>query len=304
MVYALPNNLDAANGIRHAIEDQLGKIEDTIHEEDDIHEAVHDVRKRYKKIRAAARLARGALGDDYTPFNVHFRDAGRQLSDIRDAHARLETLDVIEDAYSHVLADDAFDALRRTLTEQRDQHAEEMSLEAVLSGMLPIVETGREMMRAWSWTSGGYDDLVPGLEKSFRRSQKRMKKSYQKGTVHQFHEWRKRVKYHRYHLRLLRENLPSILNPQRDLHHELSDLLGEYHDLAVFEEVMDARDLDIPTEVLDALKGLFDERSQRLRQSAQPLGRMLFDEPAETMSRRIGRYWKFARSDRPEIYVY
>jgi len=158
------------------------------------------------------------------------------------------------------------------------------------------------MMAAWEWTEGGFEDLVPGLEKSYRRAQKRMKKSYRKDTVHQFHEWRKRVKYHRYHLKILRKNLPRIFNTARDLCHEVTDLVGEDHDLAVFRENMAKIEIDPTT--FETLDGLFHERSRILRESARPLGEFLFALDASDMSSRYGRAWKLSRSGRPRVYDY
>lgn len=52
-------------------------------------EAVHDARKRFKKIRALLRLVRDQLGEDvYQSENACFRALGRRLSDVRDAQVR------------------------------------------------------------------------------------------------------------------------------------------------------------------------------------------------------------------------
>jgi CHAD domain-containing protein len=57
-------------------------------------EAVHEVRKCFKKARAALRLARDDLGEDvYRQENACFRDAARPLTEVRDAEVMLETWD-------------------------------------------------------------------------------------------------------------------------------------------------------------------------------------------------------------------
>src|SRR3954454_2056088 len=56
-------------------------------------ETVHDVRKRCKKVRGALRLARPGLGREYARANAGVRDAARELSALRDAHATLATFD-------------------------------------------------------------------------------------------------------------------------------------------------------------------------------------------------------------------
>src|ERR687888_223363 len=55
------------------------------------------------------------------------------------------------------------------------------------------------------------------------------------------HEWRKRSKDLWYHLRLLRDGRREVLAPAADRAHELSDLLGDHHDLAVLAEDVKAR---------------------------------------------------------------
>ena len=58
-----------------------------------LEETVHDVRKRCKKVRGVLRLARPGLGREYARANAGVRDAARELSALRDAHATLATFD-------------------------------------------------------------------------------------------------------------------------------------------------------------------------------------------------------------------
>src|SRR4051812_45150108 len=56
--------------------------------------AVHDTRKSLKRLRAAVRLGRDALGEEtYEQENRAFRDTGRRLAGVRDASVLVETLD-------------------------------------------------------------------------------------------------------------------------------------------------------------------------------------------------------------------
>src|SRR5712691_7867861 len=55
---------------------------------------VHEVRRGLKKARGALRLVRGELGERrFDRENRAFRDAGRPLSDVRDAKVLVDTLD-------------------------------------------------------------------------------------------------------------------------------------------------------------------------------------------------------------------
>jgi CHAD domain-containing protein len=297
MTYAIPQTADTAKGIRHCVEDQIAKgLEELDDHEEDLHERVHNVRKRFKKIRAALRLARKPLGDRYKPDNVLFRDAGRRLSEVRDAQAMIETLHRLRDVYSSVLNDYAFSDLHRELELRRDTIAESLDLPNVLKEMRPVFEEGRDRMNRWSWKDGSFDDLRAGLGKSFKRARRARDEAYETGEVEAFHEWRKRSKYHRYHLRILRYGWAEVLNAEREELHTLTDYLGDDHDLAVFIDTLEAEfDTLRGGTDLKALRGLIEAESADLRKKAKPLGALFFDEPTDVMCDRIERIWR-ARS--------
>src|SRR5947208_439602 len=61
---------------------------------------VHDARKRFKKVRAVLRLVRAELGERaYQRENKCFRDAGRPLTEVRDAKILIETLDKLTEHF-------------------------------------------------------------------------------------------------------------------------------------------------------------------------------------------------------------
>lgn len=52
------------------------------------YQAIHDARKRFKKLRGLFRLVREAAPDFYEAENARIRDMARTLSTVRDATAR------------------------------------------------------------------------------------------------------------------------------------------------------------------------------------------------------------------------
>src|SRR5262249_53506969 len=63
-------------------------------------EAVHEARKCFKKIRAVLRLVRPVIGEkSYREENICFRDAGRPLTEVRDAKIFIETLDQLAEHF-------------------------------------------------------------------------------------------------------------------------------------------------------------------------------------------------------------
>jgi CHAD domain-containing protein len=75
----------------------LGQLQ---HPGGNMDESIHEARKCFKKIRAAFRLVRGAIGDDgYTAGNRCFRDAGRKLSAVRGSGVMIETLEDLHEYF-------------------------------------------------------------------------------------------------------------------------------------------------------------------------------------------------------------
>jgi CHAD domain-containing protein len=69
-------------------------------EQADPAEAVHEARKDMKKLRSVLRLVRPVIGDSvYRQENRRFRDAGRILSDARDAKVRSTTLEQLSERF-------------------------------------------------------------------------------------------------------------------------------------------------------------------------------------------------------------
>jgi len=115
-------------------------------------------------------------------------------------------------------------------------------------------------------------------------------------SVESFHEWRKRAKYLRYHLRLLRPAWPRLLKRTRSEVKTLGDLLGDDHDLAVLEEVLTvALGDNTDQERIGVLMALMRQRSLELRDQACWLGRRIYAEKPKAFRKRIGCYWDTAR---------
>src|SRR5439155_20965549 len=84
-------------------------------------ETIHDVRKRFKKVRAVLRLVRAEMGErTYCRENACFRDAGRPLTEIRDAKALLETLDDLPLECAREISSTTLAAVRQGLEARRD----------------------------------------------------------------------------------------------------------------------------------------------------------------------------------------
>jgi CHAD domain-containing protein len=268
----------------------------------DTHEAVHDFRKRCKKLRGLLRLVRPQLGSQFRIENATFRDLSRELSFERDAQALLEALDRLLVRFASEVSMSTVQPVRDQLTESRDALAGgEDQLVAKLEEMIGRVEAARDRVRDWPTPPDEFESVAGGLEKTYRRARRGMRIAYDNPSLHNFHEWRKRVKYHWHHALLLRQSCPMLLKPHRKLAENLGEKLGQDHDYGVLRErLVDLRLGDEFERAKAVVVDLIDRRQEELRAEMRPLGAVLQAEAPKQLIRRWGTYWQTWRGDSDE----
>lgn len=286
MAYRLLEQESIEEFFKRVASEQVAKaIEDLEGADTDLHEAVHEFRKRGKKIRALIRLVRPGFAG-YSDENAWFRDLAGELSAIRDATSMQECIvDLVED-YSDDLDEDAFAGILAWLEERRETMTEERETREKVAAIRRELPEALERIEQWTLDSSGAEALEAGMAKTYKRARKAMAVAADEGTSRDFHEWRKRVKYHRYHLRLLTLVWPRVVKARYKEAKHLSDLLGDDHDLAVLRETLGEEaggDAGQRAELI----ALTRRRSGELRAEALSLGRRLFVEKPGDFAARL-----------------
>ena len=279
---------------REEIDHAIAEIDDP---ELDRHEAVHQVRKRCKKIRAVLRLVRPRMKKRYSAENAFFRDAARKLSDLRDAQAQIETFTLLMD--ENEARRRRFAPVYDTLTAQRDALAhEEGELETRLAAFRADMCGARDRVAEWPIRGKDFDVVGKGLAKTYRRGRNALDNAYAEGSSAAFHEWRKRVKYHWYHVRLFEYGWPPVFNALRDELKKLSDYLGDDHDLAVLRDRITAAPDDYgPGETVQGFLELLDARRKQFETEAQPLGWRVYAAKPKCIAAAWRACWEAAAEE-------
>ena len=299
MSYCLHFNESLADGIpRIACEQVERAIEELTGPDTNLPEAVHQARKRCKKIRGLLRLIRGSFSESYSEENAWFRDLARRLSDARDAQAMLECFDKLYATFSQELRTGALSSVRQALAGRRDAVQEDTQLPQRVRESADELQDAYARVLGWRLDSGGFAAIEKGLLRTYRRACKAMHACYDSPSPERFHEWRKRVKYHWYHLRLLREVWPAPMKVLAAETKQLADLLGDDHDLAVLHRMLvHERDAFGKQGEIDALLGLAARRQDQLRAEAQIRGWRLFTEKPPDFCYRLHACWHAAECE-------
>jgi CHAD domain-containing protein len=248
--------------------------------------AVHDTRKRLKRLRAALRLQRDAIGDAaYRRDNGAFRNLGRRLSGPRDAAVLVETLDALTERFADELAPEAGAALRERLVQSHEQALADLREdETRLEGARKQLRAARNRSAARTLEAEDFDALRSGLERIYRRGRKRMREAAADPTPENLHEWRKRTKDVWHAAQLVRPAAPKRMKRFAKQAHQLSDLLGDDHDLHVLQDQVGASD--------KPLLAAIDRRRAALQGRAFALGAKLYSQKPKRFARSIERGWR------------
>ncbi|HKK22473.1 MAG TPA: CHAD domain-containing protein, partial [Pseudohaliea sp.] len=140
---------------------------------------------------------------------------------------------------------------------------------------------------------GGFALLAPGWERVYRQGRQRLEQAYRQASDEAFHEWRKRIKDHWYHTKLLQPVWVDEMQVRRSALKALSDRVGDDHDLAVLRAALAAEpELFGAAATRRSIDAMATERQQALRGQARGLGLCLYAERPAPHVKRLQAYWK------------
>ncbi len=245
--------------------------------------AVHEVRRRCKKLRGLLRLVRPAF-EHFGRENGAIRDAAAMLSSVRDAEVqRLTILSLAEES------DQA--ELLRAIAERLPKAPVDRQFQKLVRFGVALSDV-RTRVPEWSLAPDGIAPLLRGLRANYRDERKRMHLAERTRLAADLHEWRKANKYLGSHLTLLRAGTEEQLAGEREAVDRLSLLLGQHHDLSVLREAATETPLLFgdPHEV-EVLVGAVVVRSDGVEAAAFALGDELLGETPKELERRFEGYW-------------
>jgi CHAD domain-containing protein len=301
MANQLARKRSGTQGVLHILRTQLEKTIEKLQGDRPLaDEAVHDARKRLKKVRAGLRLLRDVLGSRlYRQENACFRAAARPLSEVRDAKILVDTLDALAKSFPDEVEAKALRELRKGLVDRQDEARQRLT-EDVLGPVRTALEEALRRMDHWPVGRRGWSVLGAGLKRVYKAGRSAFRAAEKDPSAENLHEWRKQAKYLRYQLGFLRPLWPAVLKELEDQAHVLGDHLGDDHDLAVLCEVLSGDAARFPDQVaVAALAGASDRRRADLEEQAWIVGRRLYGEKPRRFTQGLGRWWRVWRSEGP-----
>jgi CHAD domain-containing protein len=137
-----------------------------------------------------------------------------------------------------------------------------------------------------------FEAVEPGLRRIYRRGRRTFRAARKDPTAETLHEWRKRVKDLWYAAQILRPASPRRMKALASTAHDVSNLLGEDHDLAVLAAEARRGRAELGDEAtLIGLEGLIERRRAALQRRALTAGADLYARKPRQFVGRIERRW-------------
>jgi CHAD domain-containing protein len=255
--------------------------------------AVHEARKSIKKLRGLVRLLMPGIGAAGKQENIALRDLGRTLSEVRDAAAMIETVDLVGKKYHHDPAVTKLAPVRAAFVKRRNAaRAHSDSTPSAEEGIAALRRLRRQLN---NWNIGAdFAAIAPGLKKTYRRGRHALARARRDPDAVNLHNLRKRVKDYWYQVRLLESvwPLPPLSAerpcPEKALK-ELQEQLGDLHNLAVLRETA--------VKGFEGVSHLIDDFEKELRVKALAAAKDLYAEKAGAHVHRLNELWMAWRDD-------
>ena len=260
--------------------------------------AVHESRKRLKKVRAVAAILIQAGAKLPRRDRKRLKSVARVLSRVRDSTAIIDTFDRVRRRYPKQLPEHTYGLLRRGLVAARDQSVARAQRDGVVTEAAERLKKTRKSARTWTSPSIKWSGMTGIVAASYRRSRNAMNRARATGQSATLHRWRKELKTFWYQLRLAGPLMTGIAPLLADLN-RLETELGDDHNLVVLAATLrgcrDLRSMRAEIRQIDRLAG---RMRQALRRRAFGLGRRLHARKPKAFARRLRASFKGARPRR------
>lgn len=255
--------------------------------------SIHECRKALKRLRALVRLAAPSLKKGEAKKRIKALAAIAQLLSARRDQAVM--LDTVAKLASEGGTSVAFTLapLRAHLTAQVGEQPKPLDVDSAAKARLLLLREAKKFSRL-RFRGRGFEALAGGLETSYGRARKAIKNAYSEPSDEAFHALRKSVQWHWRQMSLLARAWPEEFAVRVTAARELSQILGDDHDLAMLVAATVAAE-GISAEHKEAIVELCQSRQRTLRDAAEFRSERLFVESPKAFIKRVAAYWKYGR---------
>ncbi|WP_018235692.1 CHAD domain-containing protein [Ensifer sp. BR816] len=261
-----------------------------------VHEAIHDARKNFKRLRSLYRLVASDAPLFQKQENARIRGMAHNLSTVRDAAALVENASYLRQHAAGEEQQLALDKVCSILAARRDRIAEgETDLDGKIEATIVNCEQTLAALAHVSFDDGKRKSagrMAKGWRRTLKRAARARAACETSTETARLHDLRKRAQDYRMQLALLREAWPSAMQAKRTETKELVDVLGHLNDLTTLTSLINEQpELGGDSQNQAHLLSAVIARQEELRREALERAEGVFLDDPQWESRTVELLW-------------
>jgi len=262
-------------------------------------EEIHQARKQLKRVRALLRLVRPDIPPGrWSRVDHRLRAVARALSAVRDATVLIGTLQ--EFRTRHVLTANSLANVTSTARNRQEQaHTSALASREARSKLLRLLSEAARQVDRWTTLHRGWKAIGPGLRAVYSEAQAAAAPLRHAADCDDLtlHKARKRAQTLLHVLEFLQSAQPRRIGARIHALHELTDLLGKDHDLAVLEATLrDTASARLTAADSRRLKTAIATERRTVQGHASRLAGDIYTETEDAFVSQIHEHWRAWRS--------
>jgi hypothetical protein len=212
----------------------------------------------------------------------------------------IATFDDLKKAYEPE-AKNKLAPVRAALLKQKRESSRDEDVAIVLNEAAAAMRKAAKRVKSWPLHTDGYAAMGPGLKKTYRAGRKALACVRKDPQAQNYHELRKRVKDHWYHIRLLENLWTDMMKAHEKSVKDLETWLGDDHNLVVLHDKIEAEPSLFGGEREVGLTlALIGKRQEELRKKSLSLAERIYEEKPGDFDRHLRHLWETWHQE-PEI---
>ena len=178
------------------------------------------------------------------------------------------------------------------MVKRKEQDEKKAKIEQALATQARALTNAEKRVKNWPLNGGGFDAIAPGLEETFRTGRKALARVRKHPRPEHYHQWRKRVKDHWYHVRLLENLWTDAMQAYEKSLKELETSLGEDHNLVLLGEKVLAEPAFYGKDGEIRLFGrVIGKYHKELRGTALDVGARIYEQKPRSFTGHMRHLW-------------
>lgn len=291
MPYRLRKSESINEGCRRILFEQTASIISGLSDRGaDLDERIHDVRRRFKRLRALLDLVPFRLEEKALAARVDaLRGVARKLAPARDATVVLEAFDEIAVEFTG----GAIERIRELLTESVKVAKKRSLAPDKLAALASEVRVACEALGRAGVKEDGWHAVGPGIFESYRKARKQCRTAFADPDPVKLHDCRTLAKRLWEQLRILRRAQPKSMSRLRPRLEKFSEMLGRHHDFFMLQKALaEAAAHGLEVAKFPPLHKRLQLEMGRCLKRTRKLAVLIFDLRPKAFASRIHSGWK------------